>query len=195
MRSRKVLNFRNVRKLNANWPFCAFTNSCVAAFQRTFAPALPYPLVKMKRTILLLATLLSFAFAAHAQAPSKELTTAVMKNNAATAETLLAAGANPNAAVEIVPGFPTTYLITAATNGNLDLVKLLLKYKAQVNQPDGFKATPLMAAAGKGNKAIVALLLASGADVTAKDDDGKDALALAKEAGNPETVALLSQKK
>ena len=148
----------------------------------------------MKKTILFLATLLSFAFATHAQTPAKELTKAVMKNNAAAAETLLAAGANPNAAVEIVPGFPTTYLITAATNGNLALVQLLLKYKAQVNQPDGFKATALMAAAGKGNKAIVALLLASGADAKAKDDDGKDALALAKEGGSPETAALLAQK-
>ncbi len=149
----------------------------------------------MKKTILFLATLVSFAVATHAQTPSKELTTAVMKNSAAAAETLLAAGANPNAAVEVVPGFPTTYLITAATNGSLDLVKLLLKYKAQVNQPDGFKATALMAAAGKGNKAIVALLLASGADAKAKDDDGKDALALAKEAGIHETAALLAPKK
>ncbi|WP_191906326.1 ankyrin repeat domain-containing protein [Hymenobacter baengnokdamensis] len=132
---------------------------------------------------------------AYAQAPSKDLTTAVMKNNLAAAETLLTAGANPNAAVEIVPGFPTTYLVTAATSGSLDLVKLLLKYKAQVNQPDGFKATALMAAAGKGNKAMVELLLASGADAKAKDDDGKDALALAKENSHPEVVAVLEKLK
>ena len=149
----------------------------------------------MKKTILFLATLLSFTFAAHAQTPAKELTTAVLKNNAAAAKTLLAAGANPNVAVEIVPGFPTTCLITAATNGSLALVQLLLKYKAQVNQPDGFRATALMAAAGKGNKAIVALLLASGANAQAKDDDGKDALALAKEGGSKETVALLEKLK
>jgi len=148
----------------------------------------------MKRTILFIATFFCFAAAAHAQAPSKELATAILKNNAATAETLLAAGANPNAAIEVVPGFPTTYLITAAANGSLDLVKLLLKYKAQVNQLDGFKATALMAAAGKGHKAMVELLLASGADAKAKDDDGKDALAMAKESGNKEVVALLEQK-
>ena len=148
----------------------------------------------MKKTITFLATLLSFAFATHAQTPAKELAKAVMKNNAAAAETLLTAGANPNAPVEIVPGFPTTYLVTAAGNGSLDLVKVLLKHKAQVNQPDGFKTTALMAAAGKGNKALVELLLASGADAKAKDDDGKDALALAKEGGSKETVALLEQK-
>jgi ankyrin repeat protein len=119
---------------------------------------------------------------------------AILKNDATAAETLLAAGVNPNAAVEIVPGFPTTYLITAASNNSLALVTLLLKHKAQVNQPDAFKATALMAAAGKGNKAMVELLLGSGADAKAKDDDGKDALALAKESGHPEIVALLEQK-
>jgi ankyrin repeat protein len=122
------------------------------------------------------------------------LSKAVLKNNAAAAETLLSAGANPNAAIEVVPGFPTTYLITAASNNSLDLVKLLLRHKALVNQPDGFKATALMAAAGKGNKAMVELLLASGADVRAKDDDGKDALALARENGSAEVIALLEQK-
>ncbi len=148
----------------------------------------------MKRAILFIATLFCFAFTTHAQAPSKELATAVMKNNVATAETLLAAGANPNAPVEIVPGFPTTYLVTAAGNGSLDLVRILLKHKAQVNQPDGFKTTALMAAAGKGNKALVELLLASGADARAKDDDGKDALALAKEGGSKEVITILEQK-
>ncbi|MVN75643.1 ankyrin repeat domain-containing protein [Hymenobacter sp. HMF4947] len=148
----------------------------------------------MKRAILFIITLSCFTFTCFAQAPSKELATAILKNNAPAAETLLTAGANPNASIEIVPGFPTTYLITAAANGSLDLVKLLLKHKAQVNQPDGFKATALMAAAGKGNKAIVELLLANGADAKAKDDDGKDALALAKEGGSAETVALLAQK-
>lgn len=148
----------------------------------------------MTRVILFLATFFCLSLTAHAQAPSKELATAILKNNAPAAETLLTGGANPNAVIEVVPGFPTTYLITAASNGSLDLVKLLLKYKAQVNQPDGFKGTALMAAATKGDKAIVELLLASGADAKAKDNDGKDALALAKEGGRQDIAALLAQK-
>ena len=148
----------------------------------------------MKKGILLAATLLCFTLATRAQSQNKELFAAIMKNNAAAAEPILTAGANPNTAIEIVPGVPTTYLITATGSGNLDMVKLLLKYKAQVNQPDAFKATALMAAAGKGHKAVVELLLASGADVKAKDDDGKDALALAKEAGKQDVAALLAQK-
>ena len=142
----------------------------------------------------LVSTAALYFFVITAQAQTQELSKAILKNNAAAAETLLTAGANPNTAIEIVPGFPTTYLITAASNNSLDLVKLLLRYKAQVNQPDAFKATALMAAVGKGNKAMVELLLASGADVQAKDDDGKDALALAKEGGNKEIVALLEPK-
>jgi len=150
---------------------------------------------KVKRTIRFIAAFFCLALTSHAQAPSKELATAVLKKNLAAAETLLAGGANPNAVIEVVPGFPTTYLVTAAGSGSLDLVKLLLKHKAQVNQPDGFKVTALMAAAAKGNKAIVDLLLASGADAKAKDDEGKDALAMAKEGGNPEVVALLEKAK
>jgi ankyrin repeat protein len=146
----------------------------------------------MKKGLSLAAALFCSVLTARAQSP--ELTKAVLKNNDPAVETLLSVGANPNAAVEIVPGFPTTYLITAATNNRLDLVRLLLSYKAQVNQPDAFKGTALMAAVAKANKAMVELLLSSGADVRAKDDDGKDALALAKEGGNKEIIALLEQK-
>ena len=150
----------------------------------------------MKRILRLTAALYCLVLTTHAQtaAPAQSLKKAILKNDAPTAETLLTAGANPNAVVEIVPGFATTYLITAASNNSLALVQLLLRHKAQVNQPDAFKATALMAAAGKGNKEMVALLLASGADARAKDDEGKDALALAKESGNLEIVKLLEQK-
>lgn len=148
----------------------------------------------MKRALLFSAALYCFVFTTQAQTQSHELSKAILKNNASAAETLLISGANPNTVIEVVPGFPTTYLITAASNNSLDLVKLLLKYKAQVNQPDAFKATALMAAVGKGNKAMVELLLSSGADAKAKDGDGKDALALAKEGGNKEIIALLEQK-
>ncbi|MBC6989509.1 ankyrin repeat domain-containing protein [Hymenobacter sp. BT491] len=148
----------------------------------------------MKKILLLTVFLLSCAALAMAQTPSKELFTAVMKNNAAQVETLLKAGADPNAAIEVVPGFKTSYLITAATNNNLEVVKTLIAHKAQVNAKDAFQVTALMTAAGKGNKSIVELLLANGADVKAKDDDGKDALATAKESGNAEVIALIQQK-
>ena len=126
--------------------------------------------------------------------PIQSLAKAILKKDAPAAETLLTAGTSPNIVIEVVPGFATTYLITAVTNNSLDLAKLLLKYKAQVNQPDAFKGTALMTAVGKGNLAMVELLLASGADARAKDDDGKDALALAKESGNAAIITLLEAK-
>ncbi|GAB3846895.1 hypothetical protein GCM10028822_07550 [Hymenobacter terrigena] len=150
----------------------------------------------MRRILLLAVALFSFVLTTHAQTPAQTqgMAKAILKNDAAAAEALLAAGANPNAVVEVVPGFATTYLITAASNNSLPLVQLLLRHKAQVNQADAFKATALMAAVGKGNKAMVELLLSAGADARAKDDEGKDALALAKEGGNKEIIVLLEQK-
>ncbi|MET4073246.1 ankyrin repeat domain-containing protein [Hymenobacter sp. UYCo722] len=150
----------------------------------------------MKRVLLFVATLFCFATAAQAQTPTpaQSLKKAVLKSDLPTAEALLKAGTDPNAAIEIVPGSATTYLITAATNNSLEVVKLLLQAKAQVNQVDAFKTTALMTAVSKGNAAMVALLLASGADARAKDDDGKDALALARETGNAAIIALLEAK-
>jgi ankyrin repeat protein len=147
----------------------------------------------MNKYALIFCLLLTIT-AALATPPNKELFTAVMKNNVAQVESLLIAGADPNTAIEVVPGFPTTYLITAANNGSLEVVKALVKHKAQVNQPGAFRATALMAAAGKGHKTVVEFLLASGADAKAKDDDGKDALALAQEGGHAEVVKLLAAR-
>ena len=134
---------------------------------------------------------LVFTSFAQAPTPAQSLKKAVLKSDLATIETLLKAGADPNAAIEIVPGSATTYLITAVTDNSLAVVTLLLGAKAQVNQTDAFKTTALMTAVSKGNPALVALLLSSGADVRAKDDDGKDALTLAREGGNAAIIALL----
>lgn len=148
----------------------------------------------MRKFFLLFALFLGILGTVSAQSTTKELFTAVLKNKPADVETLLANGANPNATVEMIPGFPTTCLIIAAGNNRLEIVKSLVEHKAQVNQTDNFKATALMAAAGKGNQDIVTFLLANGADVKAKDEDGKDALAAAKESGNAAVIALLEQK-
>lgn len=150
----------------------------------------------MTRYILLIATLCCLVFTSFAQAPSpaQSLKKAVLKSDLPAVEALLKADTDPNAPIEIVPGSATTYLITAVTDNSLEVVKLLLTAKAQVNQTDAFKTTALMTAVGKGNPAMVALLLSSGADAHAKDDDGKDALALAREGGIAAIIALLAPK-
>jgi len=142
-------------------------------------------------TLLLFVLLTS---AAAAQTPAKELYTAVLKNKPVEVEALLNGGADANATVEMVPGFPTTYLLIAADRNHTDVVKTLLKHKAQVNKADKFQLTPLMAAAAKGHLEIVQLLLTGGADAKAKDEEGKTALAYAKEGNHTTVVALLEPK-
>ena len=148
----------------------------------------------MKKYLLLLALTLGLLGSAAAQTPTKDLFKAVMKNDAAATETLLSGGADANASIEVMPGFRTTFLITAATNGNLNIVKALVQHKAQVNAKDAGNETALIAAAGQGNKAIVEFLLQSGADVKAADGQGATLLAAAKTGGNKDVIALIEQK-
>lgn len=137
---------------------------------------------------------MSLTYVATAQNKGKELYTAVLKNNAPAVETLLKEGADPNHIIEIVPGFPTSYLITAATNNNVTIVKSLLQYKAKIDWRDAFQATALHYAANKGTKELIELLLANGADMQAKDGDGNTALSNAKSSGNKEVITLLEKK-
>ena len=148
----------------------------------------------MRKLLLLTTLLILLGGATRAQTPAKDLYTAVLRNKPAEVETLLTGGADANAAVEMVPGFPTTLLIVAAGQNHLDIVKSLLKHQAQINQSGSFQETALMAAAAKGYQEVVACLLAGGADPKAKDDEGQDALALAKAGNHTAVVGLLSKK-
>jgi ankyrin repeat protein len=88
-----------------------------------------------------------------------------------------------------------TVLTRAAENGNLDLVKVLLDRKADVNAPAGF---PLQIAAGEGHLEVVQELLQHGADVNACTTNEAfppgTALQAACEAGKVEIVELLLQR-
>ncbi|SNR59623.1 ankyrin repeat domain-containing protein [Hymenobacter mucosus] len=148
----------------------------------------------MKKLLLAFTLFLATVTLAQAQTPTQKVFTAVVKNKPADVDALLGAGADANTMVEMMPGFPTTFLIIAAGNGHLDVVKALLKNKAAVDKPDSFNATALMAAAASGHQEVVAYLLANGASAKAKDKDGKDVLASAKEGGNPEVLKLIQAK-
>lgn len=148
----------------------------------------------MKKLLLAFTIFLATVTLAAAQTPTQKVYAAVLKNKAAEVEALLTAGADANATVEMMPGYPTTFLIIAAGNGHLDVVKALVRNKAQVDKADSFNTTPLMAAAAGGHLPVVELLLTSGANPKAKDKDGKDVLASAREGGNAEVVKLLEAK-
>jgi len=92
-----------------------------------------------------------------------------------------------------------TALIWAASNGHIEVVKVLLNWRpgANVNAADHLGFTALMAAVLGYDKEktleVVKLLLAAGANVDAKNVKGWTALKLATDAGNTEVVMLLQQ--
>ena len=73
---------------------------------------------------------------------------------------------------------------------HLDVVKLLLESKADVNAEHTDGRTALMAAAQNGHLEIVKMLLESKADVNAKDNDGVTALMLAAVEGHVDVVKI-----
>jgi len=122
--------------------------------------------------------------------PSEDLMTGLQ-----VGEQLLAAGANPNIQLKLRPPYRNyifdrggdqvlstgaTPLMRAVKGGDIEAVKLLLKYKADLNLPNDEGITPLMVAAGMGHGAnptrgryktdaqaaeCVQLLVEAGADV------------------------------
>lgn len=86
----------------------------------------------------------------------------------------------------------TNALEVAASSGNLEIVQILLKAKAQVNVTDAIGWTPLMIAARNGYPEIVKVLLKAGANPNLKNNDGKTAYDLT---GNEEIKRLLNRFK
>lgn len=152
--------------------------------------------------------------------PSEDFTTGLQ-----VAEQLLAAGANPNIQLKLRPPYRNyifdrggdgvlstgaTPLLRAAKGGDVEAVKLLLKYKANINLPTEDGSTPLMVAAGAGHGAnptrgryktdaeaaqCAALLIDAGADVNAADPrQRRTALHAAAAHGWNQTIKLLADR-
>lgn len=94
---------------------------------------------------------------------------AARANHIDVCETLLAAGADVNAATP--DGW--TPLHTAVYNKEAEAVELLLANGADVNARNSRGETPLHWAVRRGKKNLVEPLLSKGADLKAKDNDGK----------------------
>jgi uncharacterized protein len=152
--------------------------------------------------------------------PSADFTTGVQ-----VAEKLLAKGANPNIPLKLRPPYRNyifdrggdgvlstgaTPLLRAAKGGDVEAIKLLIKYKADLNFPNDQGVTPLLAAAGMGHGAnptrgrfktdeqaaeSVRLLVDAGVDVNqAQDRSRQTALHMAAQHGWPRTVQMLADK-
>lgn len=113
---------------------------------------------------------------------------AVMLGNISQVEKLLADGANPN---EQIPGLGSLLYYSIAT-GNVEIVKILVNAKADINAVGANGYTPLMMAVVTGHIEIVKILLDAGADISIKNKSvDQDALTIAKNLGNAEIIDLL----
>ena len=89
--------------------------------------------------------------------------------------------------VKLVGGTP---LCTAISKGELDFVKKMVEYGANVNEKSN-GMTPLMVAARYNQVEIVKFLLSKGADKREKGENGFTAQKWAEATGNKEIVELL----
>ena len=99
-----------------------------------------------------------------------------------TARLILKSGADVNL---------RTPLRRAAYCNHVDVVRLLLEFRAEVDRRDRYGKTPLMAASEEGHDDVVRVLLDAGADFDANEETGKRALYYACAAGHTSTAKLL----
>lgn len=100
---------------------------------------------------------------------------------------LLSRWADPNA-----PSDHFTHLGGVAFLGDVEVARLLLDAKADVNsQRNAQKRTALMWAAARGHAAVAKLLLERGADPSLRDEEGATAMEIAEAAGKDDVVAVL----
>jgi ankyrin repeat protein len=120
---------------------------------------------------------------------------AARTGNVKTVNALLRAGANPNATVmsphagEITP---LNSAINSDSPNRVEIVKILIAAKAEINPRGDFFASPLMNAVE--DLEMVKLLIASGANVNQKNFRGATALMIASAAGSALVVRYLLEK-
>lgn len=86
------------------------------------------------------------------------------------------------------PDLGITPLMQASTEGNIEMVRLLLRNGANLHAEDHFGNDPLLYAVRANNVAIARILLEQGCSPTRKNAVGEDAFAVARQ--NPKTSML-----
>ena len=123
------------------------------------------------------------AFNALGESP---LMLAALKGQLALAAKMVAKGADVNKT-----GW--TPLHYAASNGHVEIIKLLIENHAYIDAESPNGSTPLMMASMYGNAQSVKLLLDEGADPLLKNQIGLTALQFAQRANRPDSAELLTK--
>jgi hypothetical protein len=91
--------------------------------------------------------------------------------------------------------FGAPVCVVAAVHGQLDALRLLEAYGADINAPETPSGmTPLIHAAAAGRKEMVVFLMSAGADPTAKDKDGWTAQQYVEKRGEVEALRAIAVK-
>lgn len=120
------------------------------------------------------------------------LSLAVFFGHPATVDTLLAAGAEVNAASRET--MKLTPLASAMATAQNEIARTLIAHGANVNAKGESDLTPLHTAAARGNIEAATLLLDNGADLNATTTDGKKPISYAEERNHPEMVEFLQNR-
>jgi hypothetical protein len=121
----------------------------------------------------------------------KDFLTAVDKHDIEKVQKLIGEGIDVNAA----NAKGATALMVAALNGQLDIVRLLLRNGANVNlKMKDIGVTALHWASQDGNADIVKELLSAGADIHSALSNGQNALIMAANSGHADVVRILLDK-
>ncbi len=120
------------------------------------------------------------------------LSLAVFFGHSETVDTLLAAGAEVNAASRET--MKLTPLASAMAAGHNQIARTLIDNGANVDAKGENDLTPLHTAAARGNIEAATLLLEHGAEISATTKDGKKPIAYAEERNHPEMVEFLQNR-
>ena len=147
------------------------------------------------KTFITLICCLGISISSMAQSKNDLLFRDVQNNNIADVQSILKSGGDVNHFVEAKsPYVKVNLLITAVNIKSVEMAKLLLDTKADINWKDGFNNRAIYYAARSGNLDMVKLLLKYGASVNDKDGNGNPVLTAAKESQNPEMISFVETK-
>ena len=122
----------------------------------------------------------------------KDLESGIKQGNLKLTEILLTAGAKPNF---IYPSEFSSFTPIDLAVGNKEMVKLLIKYGANVKWINDEEWSLLMTAAKEGYFDIAQILIEKGVDINYYSYDGSTALGLAAWQGHSDIVQLLLDNK